>query len=124
MSYNIDTIRYIRGGLTIAPAEAAVAREEFRDELPEDTFLDDVLRRHGKTGGDPVPIERPAFRGEASGYGFAAGVFHKLLGRTKGEAELLVVWEGGDSIAGYRVRDGRVTEHAVAFSLGEEIRGG
>jgi hypothetical protein len=47
--------------------------------------------------------------------------FHAALSYTQGLADLLIIWEGGDSISGLRVNDGEVTEHDVVMSLGAEM---
>jgi hypothetical protein len=44
----------------------------------------------------------------------------KILAKTKGDADIVLTWEGGDSHSGVRVRDGKITWHEVVMALGEE----
>ena len=111
MSYNIDTVFYISGSLGFTHAKwcKAVVIEKEKDTA-EDTLLTDYA------GGGP--IQRPTWMGEGSGSTYET--FLEILALTSGTAELLVCWEGGDEFGGIRVDKGKVTEHTVIFSLGEE----
>ena len=61
------------------------------------------------------------FCGEGSGFyeGEFAGLT-SILSRFTGEADLIAVWEGGDDFTGYRLRNGKVTEHNVEFKLSDK----
>jgi hypothetical protein len=118
MSYNIDSVTYIGATrLTItkealAEAEAAVPE----DDRAECTFIHELDPEAEKS-----TIEKPWWYGQWSGRNFEG--FMKALSFTQGIAGLVVCWEGGDSYTGLLVVNGKVTKHAVIFSLGEALDG-
>lgn len=114
MSYNIDSVQIVTGFLTI---ESSLARKFAKDkgkyemsQVPEDNFLDDVLIDDGE-----IKIDNPEWSGEGSGRSF--DLFKEVLGLTKGTADLVLTWEGGDSITGLRITDGLVEEKKVRMVL-------
>lgn len=113
MSYNIDTVSYLSGKLTINREVAHGLIVKYRNDLPEDCFLDD-LELIGP-GEDDLVITRPSWRGERSGWAY--DTLKVVLARTKGDADLLLIWEGGDNQSGIKVRDGKVTETKVKSVL-------
>ena len=62
-------------------------------------------------------ISSPYWYGEGSGTLWDT-LITKVLPKTRGTADLIYCWEGGDSYTGIRVQDGKVTEHEVVQSLG------
>ncbi len=115
MSYNIDTVRYVSGKLFI---DIKLARDLYRQldkkrELAEDNFLVDLIDSDVEDG--LVEIDRPAWNGEFSGSEY--DVLKRLLERTEGEAQLLLVWEGGDRQTGLSVKNGVVKETKVKAVL-------
>ena len=67
-----------------------------------------------------VSLKNHASPGEFSGN--SEDALLAALQKTKGSAELLLTWEGGDSFTGLRVVDGKVTKHDIRFSLGDECK--
>ncbi len=115
MSYNINSVAYISGCLEISEADFAAAKADIiGDDRPESCFL--------TYGGPGIMSGIGLWSGEGSGRTWET--FKRALKFTTGKAELLVCWEGGDSISGLRVSHGVVTEHKVVHSLGEEIEKG
>jgi hypothetical protein len=116
MSYNIDSTEYLSGGpLRIHQDVVDMANSELEYRLPEGCFIFDL-------GGPPNTwhdITHPSWVGEGSGN--EEDTFKYLLSQTKGSADILLTWEGGDSFSGLRVVDGTVTEHRVVHMLGEEV---
>lgn len=135
MSYNITSTITLRSTLTITPANAEALRR--KRVLPECHFLDRQVVRmpelkctngHEATGrfcstcGAPVegvddglPISTFWWDGMGSG---SMGNLAVAASYTKGEAEVVMVWEGGDSISAIKIKDGVVTEHEVEYTLG------
>lgn len=112
MSYNIDSAKYISGSLSINGRDAIFLRDAHKREMPESNFLDEIKVV------DPdalYPIQYPWWQGEGSGR--SRELFKHVLTKTQGEAEILIVWEGGDCVSGLHVRNGTVTEKAVRFVL-------
>ncbi len=111
MSYNIDSITIIaQNEFTISESNFANISE---DECPEswefETSAD--LIEHTKGGSFP-------WHGEWSGRSFDK--LKEVLSLFTGSADMVLIWEGGDSTSGLRVVDGQVTEHKVLFTLGEQ----
>jgi hypothetical protein len=122
MSYNVDSTEYIggTGPLTIT----AAAHDELRAEINHlsDTaevswFTQKVAVTHSGFG-TVFNVVKPWWYGQGSGRAF--DMFVKSLTYTRGSADILVTWEGGDSFSGLRVRDGVVTRHEIVHALGEE----
>jgi hypothetical protein len=116
MSYNIDSIETLSGSLEIHASDLAVDQREWP---PEDNFIEDVQRQSGDGPFGWLPIKRLAWSGEGSGS--TEPLLKTLLSKTRGSAEFILCWEGGDSFSGLRVIDGVVTEHEVIQTLGEEV---
>lgn len=111
MSYNIDTVDYIgEGRLTIDSKIGLAFAKKHQDRLPESHLFEDLEDDEGT-----VVIENPRWCSEGSGYRF--DLFKAALALTKGEADLVLVWEGGDSTTGLRVVNGEVTEKKVKHVL-------
>lgn len=117
MSYNIDSHEVLAGaGLTLTGAQIATFRE--LEELPEiHPFYDlpEVLEP------ERAYEITPHWAATWSGHSFEDLLLKVILPATKGEADILYTWEGGDSFSGIRVRDGVVTEHEVVMTLGKEL---
>ena len=66
-----------------------------------------------------LPIREFWWYGIGSGY---MGNLALAASYTKGEAEVILVWEGGDSISAIKIKEGIVTEHEVAYAIGDSVR--
>lgn len=123
MSYNVDSARIISGSLTISRiGREWLERDEFPRSPKEDSVLPESYPRCGEEDNDGyAPITNMWWSGEASGKAVECGAFEKFLSFTKGTADIILTWEGGDSFSGYRVVDGQVTEHLVEMVLGEQV---
>jgi len=111
MSYNIDSVSYISGELSVDRKRAFDYEDEHGDELPEDCFIYNVSGKFPEN----VALKYITWQGEHSG---DLDEFKRALAITTGRAELLVCWEGGDRYTGLEVVDGVVTEKKVKFVLG------
>jgi hypothetical protein len=110
MSFEIDHVHLIRGELSM---DALVAQEfmmNYEDCIPGLNFLEDAAKKPGVR-----VIPRVWWCDEGSGRHF--DVFKLALARTTGMADLLLIWEHGESITGLSVRNGVVTEMDVEYSL-------
>ncbi len=112
MSYNIDSSRYLSGSLSILGSKANRLLKKHGREMPESNLLEDI---DVDDPGAEYVIECPWWNGEGSGRSF--DLLLTLLAETTGEAEILLVCEGGDKISGIHVKDGVVTEKAVRMVL-------
>ena len=123
MSYNIDNAAILTGQLWLSrDGREWLDREELPSTPFEDTLLPESTPRCGPECDDGYAlITNFWWSGEGSGNAVECGAFRKLLSFTKGSADILLTWEGGDSFSGYRVVDGVVTRHMVEMTLGEEI---
>ena len=116
MSYNITSIKYIgTEKLTINAADLARASTELRGKTPARCFIDDIKQLNQAF--DVFQIGQVEWCGECANDEEA---LFRALSYTQGSADLLVIWEGGDSLTGLRVHNGVVTEHEVVMRLGKE----
>ncbi len=120
MSYNIDHSEYIGNGtLRISREDRDKLIEELGDEgLPEGNFLTypECLIRCEDSSEDEFEIIMPWWYGSWSGNSFET-LETKILTKTRGTADLIFIWEGGDSITGLRVTDGKVEDMTVKYVL-------
>jgi hypothetical protein len=125
MSYNIDSIEIIASdGFRISRAKYDELKEAFEDseKLPESScFDDDWVTVCTKEVGDHIYPKHFWWQGEFSGRTHET-LYDEVLPQFEGEADLVLIWEGGDGINGLRLRDGKVTEHEVVQTLGKEIQ--
>lgn len=118
MSYNISTIEYIGPRrLTITATDLGSAMIKLRGKAPEGSFIDDTMKLRVLSP-DVFEITRVDWCGEGAN---RVEDLRAALSHTQGLADLLIIWEGGDSISGLRVNDGEVTEHVVDIKLGEPV---
>jgi hypothetical protein len=108
MSYNIESVEIVGGGLSMTVNDFYFLRE--MEGLPEDCFLHDALGRNLKLS-EVIPLLDLRWRGGWSGNSFNA-FKSKVLTKTRGTAKLAVTWEDGE-VTGLRVVDGVVRECAA-----------
>ena len=117
MSYNITGIKYIGPGkLLMTATDLGRAMIELRGKTPSRCFIEDT-NSLSPISPDVLQIEKVEWCGEGANNTedlFAA------LSHTQGMADLLLIWEGGDSMTGLRINDGEVTAHNVDIRLGDE----
>lgn len=118
MSYNIDTVHIVHTENAWMSKKDYNRLKRAQEELPEDCFL---YERPELDPNDPdrVLIKSLNWRGCGSGGTFDS-LREKILPKVHGRIDAVFVWEGGDSVSGLRVVDGKVTEHSVTYVLGEE----
>ncbi len=111
MSHDITAIRVIRTNLRIS-------KKNYRRALgvrrPEANPLTTISEGDFVDGFAKVEMD---WVGEGAGNRFHDGSFDAFVRYLEGEAELVLVWEGGDSFSGIRICDGVATRSEVQFSL-------
>lgn len=119
MSYNIDSIEIVKGKLTINKELAQNFNDRHNDDLPEWNFINAILEGDElvieKEDEDGVHLKRVPWCHQGSGRSFEQ--FKEALELTKGKADLVLIWEGGDSINGLRISNGKVEEKEVKMTL-------
>lgn len=105
MSYNTSEIRFLSGTLFIS----ADKLKEFEEE--QDFSVGSEMRLRDVDNGLKQILRIPS--GECT----LNHLLPEFLAMTEGEADILVVWEGGDSIGGLRVKNGAVEEMDVEYVL-------
>lgn len=120
MSYNIDSSEYLSGCLSILVGDKRRLANLYAADLPECCFLTEKV-----VGEDDFPDETAVKIDDPRWYGFGSGnsveIFtEKVAQFLIGEADILLVWEGGDSQSGWRVRDGVAAFCAVKIVLEPE----
>lgn len=113
MGYRVTHSEYLTGSLRISLARVQMLREKYLGELPEVCFLKDqeAFKSDGHT------IKYFWWYGECSG---DMDILLDCLRYTFGTADLLLVWEGGDSITGIRVEEGDAKEMKARIVLEPE----
>jgi hypothetical protein len=115
MSYNIDNIT------VLSFDKARISKDDVErfaesDELPESSFFEE-LKRADKDGYCAIDPRRFWWSGEGSGRIWKEVFIDKIAPKIMGKIEAVVFWEGGDSVSGLRIVDGKVTEPEVVMTL-------
>jgi len=117
MSYNITGSKIVKASkdFYITKAKLEELRAQYGEDecLPESNFLDPGWERHQIVKGDKVYPKYLWW----SGTGYAEDLLKKILPAFNGSVDLVLIWEGGDSISGLRLKDGKVTKHEVGYVL-------
>lgn len=110
MSYNIDSVEILSGELRIHKDSA----EEAWNLDPPECMGEYEELKFGKDG--YATFKRFDWCGEGSGYSYP-DTLAEFIALTKGNADMILTWEGGDSHTGLRVRDGVMMECKVIMTL-------
>lgn len=90
--------------------------------LPENSPFDDLsprrLREVARAGGK-ITLTNFQWCGEFSGASFF-DILPQIARKIHGTIEGVLTWESGTT-NGFRIKDGKLTRHAVVMALGEEI---
>lgn len=131
MSYNIDSVTVlVAEDFGITGVELNRLRDEltgddtYQDFFPEINVFQNPKLFSGPLGGALVFLPGQVFPWSGEGANLRSYEFlcQDVLPQFSGKADLLVVWEGGDSTSGLRLNNHRVTEHEVVQGLGPEKR--
>ncbi len=121
MSYNIDDFKVLSGQLGIRAADVRKLRKEYKDNGPcNETFVDDLFEIIDGEEDPPkvIDIDMNSFRWTGEGSGSTFDYFREnIVPMLRGFADVVIIWEGGDSITGLRIKDGVATEMDVEHRL-------
>lgn len=121
MSYNIDHIEVLSGALSIRVADLRRLRRALKETAPKNCFLDDLASKLEKIDEPPkeMTIDSARFwwHGEGSGNSYSDVFLPAVVPCLRGTADLVLTWEGGDSVSGLRIADGKATECKVVQTL-------
>lgn len=125
MSYNIDSITVLYAstdfGIRLEQLDALRAKYELQ-HAPEISIFDPdwpTFSRNSVTDSGFVRPQNFWWNGEGSGHSY--GELVEVLSHFDGSVDLELVWEGGNSIDGLKLRNHAVTRHEVVRTLGKEI---
>ena len=104
MSYNTSNISFLSGALYIT--DKKLKKFEKKHDYP----TSDIRMREVDDGKNQI-LHIPS--GECT----LNHLLPEFLAMTEGKADLLVIWEGGDSVSGLRVEDGVVEKMDVEYVL-------
>ena len=104
MSYNVNTMKIIEGELSIKSSDVLELLDKHRDDLPESNFLEKL-----NPTSELLRITNLWWQGEGSGYSYH--IFKgDVIPVLKGSARVMEVWEGGDTVEFYWIRDGEIED--------------
>lgn len=118
MSYNIDHVDCL-------VLDARMLGKDWKrlsaetDKYPEISFFEDQ---------DPdllednieYPLDTFSWSGEGSGWAYD-WLKDEVAPCIHGRIEAIMIWEGGDSVSGFKIVDGVFVEHKVIYYLGEPL---
>ena len=117
MSYNIDTINVLHLSAKIRSVDASRLRRKYKADLPEGCFLHNGLAKEDSDGF--CALTEFEWVGEGSGNSWR-DLIGEIASKIVGKVEAILTWEGGDSVTGLRIVDGKLTEPAVSMTLERE----
>lgn len=118
MSYNITHCETLKCNAWISAKNMEEILEHEYDWFPERSFITDAKPFKIAKAGKFV-IKKFDFSGECSGTLFSY-FLENVAPKIKGELEVILTWEGGESITGLRIKNGTITQPKVVKSLADE----
>lgn len=121
MAYNVSRITKLSGSLVLPAHNVARARVLLASSEMSEGVLPRPVKGN-KTDAD-VTLEplnwTHDFSGRTWGYTLTHpdALFVRFIALTEGHADFLVIWEGGDSLTGLRIVDGRAIKCDVNISI-------
>lgn len=120
MSYNIDTVESNVIDAWMTARDVVELSDEC--ELPSGSFLEEMQSAAlvALKEGDPnrrLPLPSLEWRGEWSGRSFQEVLQERVVPKIRGRAEAILIWEGGDSVSGLLVNDGKFAECKVVMQI-------
>jgi hypothetical protein len=122
MGDRIEHIEIIEGGpLQIKAGDFRRLAEKLEDYLPEITFLNEGVEPPAEMDDNEL-FTIPDFWWSGSGSRDSKELFvSKVVPHLVGKADLLLIWESGGQ-EGWRIANGKFSEHEVEFKLGAEVK--
>jgi hypothetical protein len=118
MSYNISHCETLKCDAWISSEDVEEILKHEDEWLPEMNFMQDVKPFQVAKAGKYV-IKEFEWCGTCSGY-FWDKLLLNIAPKIHGTIEAVVTWEGGDSVSGLRIKDGKVSQPKVVVSLAED----
>lgn len=117
MSYNIDSTEIINLDLAMKASDVL----EFEDSGPECCFIEDMIEVAESMEDKTSLIKLPNFDwyGEGSGRSYSL-LLEEIISKLVGTAEIIFFWEGGNSVSGLKIKDGKYKECDVKHILEEK----
>jgi len=121
MSYNIDSVDTLVLEAWMDPKDIILLCEKDDDEgvMPQICFIKELehdAKAALKSGATRVNLKNFWWYGEGSGRSYDFLV-NEVAPVVKGEVDAIFFWEGGDSICGLSIKDGKVAKCEVEMSL-------
>ena len=137
MSYNITSIKLLKLDACIDIQDIETIKEQFGDELPEHCFIWDLKYNKSvkcpncgklETGNfcskcgtkieNPVePVKLPNLWWGGCGSSNFEYMIPKIAEYIHGEVQGIAIWEGGNSLSGFAIKDGKFTTCEIVQSL-------
>lgn len=115
VSYNIDSVLIVAGAVRIRNADLARLKDE-TDKHPEACFLEDL--EVSEYDEPDCELEVPSLQWTGDGSGWSFDYFKEtVVPCLRGQVDLVLIWEGGDSVTGIRIQDGKAIDCDVGYVL-------
>lgn len=124
MSYNIDSVKCLILDAQMKASDILNSYFDYEEHLPESNFLDHYFDRAEEL----VDLDRDEMINIDNFYWSGSGAGSRSLNLLKKIAPLIVgkvhavlIWEGGDSITGFKIEDGKFIECKVSMALVQHV---
>lgn len=122
MSYNIDHIETLVLDAYMRAKDVVRLYKKYEGDLCEDNFLSELFApaQAACTAGDSeyaLKITTLTWRGAWSGSSYKDVFLKNIAPHIKGVVEAVITWEGGDSVSGLLIKDGKAAEVEVEYQL-------
>lgn len=106
MSYNLDNIKILDGELFMKAEDIRELQDELKTMNPaEVNFLDDFELDDDDSS--LIVLDNIWWFGEGSGHTYEEIFIGKIMPKIIGEANIMEIWEGGDTVETYRLVNGK-----------------
>lgn len=120
MSYNIDHVEAVVLDAWMRAADIVTLLGDMEDELPESNFLEaheaEAIKAMKTDGDARVKLKNLWFSSESSGTCYPDSL-KKIAKKIHGTVEAIFYWEGGNSVTGVLIKDGKFTDCKVECCL-------
>ncbi len=124
MSYNISSVKILKINAYMLAGDIILLHSNEHQDLPESCFLKDLYEEASDKIKNSSPLAQIKLTKLNWCHSWSGMSFDVLINNIapmiKGNAEVVFIWEGGDSISGLKINDGIVTKCDVEFVLREK----
>lgn len=112
VSYNVTDVTPLVLDARMTAEDIATFYDELEDDLPEGNFLESIIdeARAAIAAGEPdreIALKNFWWYGDWSGRSLDDVLISTIAPEIRGKVEAIVTWEGGDSVDGILIEDGR-----------------